>query len=211
MPTSKEQEVKIPELRSALSTLLLVEKPDKVLIPEPQWALPTPAPIPKPENDLIPELQKAFPSILIAENPKPLRSQGKIAPAKWTAAFTLFDLPRELRDRIYFYTLYRLNGVTRLNRRARIHSVHGLIDISLLLVFRHVHAEAAEAFYRCNSICLGYEYRRKPLEGSLRLFPSPYAGMVQHVKYVHISGYRQAISPAAARVYVGVVLVPATI
>jgi hypothetical protein len=72
----------------------------------------------------IAELQAAFGSILLAtkSNKKTAAapyttyrgcSDGRLKPGlpKWTGAFKLFDFPRELRDRIYYYAVYRPRGL----------------------------------------------------------------------------------------------------
>jgi hypothetical protein len=76
----------------------------------------------------ISELQEVFGTILLASkkvdlvtlyaNPATQRYDWVLQPAKkpaimpkWTGAFTLLAFPRELRDRIYYYYLYRPEGV----------------------------------------------------------------------------------------------------
>ncbi|KAF2262193.1 hypothetical protein CC78DRAFT_546064 [Lojkania enalia] len=147
----------------------------------------------------IPELQSAFGQILLLEksknpshssNPKwigtsvPFQYPPPYVRPKWTGSFRLFDFPRELRDRIYFYIVFNPKTlVWKRNSPSPHDSFHFKpVDsdyLNLFLTCRQVHEEALKVFCRFN--IFGIQFK-KFLAGSLRVFPARQAGMVQRVQ-----------------------------
>lgn len=106
-----------------------------------------------------------------------------------TGAFKLFDLPRELRDKIYFYHLYRPGGVyytAHANKDFWYHRERSNDISNLLTVSRQVYSEALEVFGLANTVVLSTyhsarEGYKKPLAGLLRLFPDRVASKLTRV------------------------------
>jgi hypothetical protein len=135
------------------------------------------------EESSITELQVVFGSMLVASKSKDdTSSPDTPGPPPWTAAFRLFDLPRELRDLIYYHYLYHPSGyrhITRANWCVWYSPASPSRDVqNLFLVSRTVYAESLAAFCRYN--VLAFRERTVPkrgqrLEGKLRLFPDRHA------------------------------------
>ncbi|USP75668.1 uncharacterized protein yc1106_02942 [Curvularia clavata] len=106
-----------------------------------------------------------------------------------TGAFNLFGLPRELRDKIYSYHLYRPGGVyyTAHADKEFWYSRERSDGIcNLLIVSRQVYHEAFEVFCLTNTVALSTHYNpregyKKPLAGLLRLFPDRVASSLTRV------------------------------
>ncbi|KAH8723594.1 hypothetical protein GQ44DRAFT_709758 [Phaeosphaeriaceae sp. PMI808] len=137
------------------------------------------------------ELQLAFGSILIARKSDRITLPPPPIPYKWTGSFALFSFPRELRDRIYYYCLYRPKGIQY--RRHRRNGRFPFEDksenlLSLFLTSRQVYEESREVLFRYNKIHItrNWCYQRREsscriLRGFLRLIPDRPSRLIQHV------------------------------
>ncbi|KAF2122355.1 hypothetical protein BDV96DRAFT_640400 [Lophiotrema nucula] len=133
----------------------------------------------------IPELQAAFGTILQLEKSKPKALAPTETYPKWMGSFRLFDFPRELRDRIYQYALYRPKGYVYSRSRSYPWKERDETHINLYLTSRHVYAEALEVFCRHNALEIAYKTR---LAGTLRLFPERPARLLQRVRLHYQQG-----------------------
>ncbi|KAH7371347.1 hypothetical protein BKA66DRAFT_370228, partial [Pyrenochaeta sp. MPI-SDFR-AT-0127] len=147
----------------------------------------------------ISELQDAFGSILLARkdatgvNPKTVYEPFLRAPEpivyKWTGCFDILSFPRELRDRIYYYCLYRPDGIVYNRNTVRTFPFdHPENMTALFQTSRQVYKEAFQVFCRYNTITFttrnhwSRRTMRGGLAGTLRLFPSKHADMLQCVR-----------------------------
>ncbi|KAF2658189.1 hypothetical protein K491DRAFT_690339 [Lophiostoma macrostomum CBS 122681] len=129
------------------------------------------------DTQCITELQEAFGTLLLH------RYRRSKSPRKhqWTGCFRLFDFPRELRDRIYYYYLYVPEGLvhSRNSSRARRWPFEDSSHVSLFLTSHQVYEEARLVFYRYNAIEIPYKWQ---LAGILRLFPEKPAALLQRIQ-----------------------------
>lgn len=148
------------------------------------------------------ELQSAFQSILLSEKDRH-RHASPLKPT-WTGSFSLLSFPRELRDRIYFYAVYRPKGVVwrrrhelKINEQARwlndyVHYWPAADPdlLSLFLTSRQVYEEALYVFCLCTAIYIEKRIHGQ-LEGTLRIFPAKAAGMLQRLEleYEYVDTY----------------------
>lgn len=139
-------------------------------------------------------------------SPEPPRPRDPTGPSQFTGAFKLFDLPRELRDKIYSYHLYRSGGVYYTAHAGKYYwdCRERCDDISnLFTVSRQVYSEAFEVFCLDNTVALSTYYSpregyKKPLAGLLRLFPDRMASNLTRVS----NSYRDIVSrPMSIRGY----------
>jgi hypothetical protein len=135
----------------------------------------------------IPELQEVFSTLLQLEREKPgtnkYSKQLDQPKPQWTGSFRLFDFPRELRDRIYFYYSYNPKGVIyrRSSRPDFITGVDGR-HVALFLTCRQVYDEALEVFCRYNAVRIQF---KSQLAGILRIFPDKPGAMLQRIQLVY--------------------------
>lgn len=159
-------------------------------------------PIPQHEPSAITELQSVFGTMLLARKTQEeepyvpsLYRKTHIKP-RWTGAFGLFSLPRELRDRIYYHYLKRHKPVvfslrwlhgrdsTRMSRYSSYISGTGAMYfdksdqvISLYCTNKQVYQEAIEIFFRYNVV----EIHARTLQGTFPHFPDLSAGLIQRM------------------------------
>ena len=118
--------------------------------------------------------------------------------AKDGISFPFFSVPRELRDEIYEYVLYRPRGLAHRRHVAIIEPIPGYrsfrfrkysnpdfcepIDImALFLTSQKMYEEALSTFCRINTITINKRTHR-PLAGTLRLFPEKAAQMLRSIE-----------------------------
>ncbi|KAK1589893.1 uncharacterized protein LY79DRAFT_516813 [Colletotrichum navitas] len=138
------------------------------------------------EPSAIDELQSALGSILIAEedrSTKPWTSSPACVPSLNSEGTVpaIFSCPREVRDRIYYYYLYRENqAYYSRGASARWPFLASEDVVSLFQTCRQVYQEALEVFHRYNQVEIGSEPR---LEGGplkvLDKFPAAHAQALQ--------------------------------
>jgi SAM-dependent methyltransferase len=167
MATPDRDESSIPELQAALGPLLLTR------------ASPSGSATQAPG------------SYSVARGcPDTLPPKEQVLP-KWTGAFKLFDFPRELRDRIYYYVVYVPGGIHyTTHTNADLQNRPSSDIVNMLLVSKQVYQEALQMFGRSNTVALSTRYSpregyRKPLTGLLRLFPDPAADALTKVSHVY--------------------------
>lgn len=105
--------------------------------------------------------------------------QGLECLTQWTGPFRLFDLPRELRDKIYYQYIYRPGRIYYAAHTDKYFwESHTKSDgfANLLTVSKQVYHEAFNVFCEANTVALSVHYNSregysKPLTGLLRLFP----------------------------------------
>jgi hypothetical protein len=135
------------------------------------------------DTQSITELQEAFSTLLLLQKPKRSTSPRQ---HQWTGCFRLFDFPRELRDRIYYYYLYIPEGLV--HRRSPTHARRWPFEdsnhISLFLTSHQVYKEALPVFFRYNAIEISYKWQ---LSGILRLFPGQPAALLQRIQLCYAS------------------------
>ncbi|KAH7562917.1 hypothetical protein BM1_02437 [Bipolaris maydis] len=108
---------------------------------------------------------------------------------EWTGPFKLFDLPRELRDKIYYQYLSRPGRIyyTAHTDKDFWRSHTKSDDFSTLFtVSKQVYHEAFNVFCEANTVALSVHYNAregysKPLAGLLRLFPERAAASLTRV------------------------------
>jgi len=172
MATTHQAESSVPELQAAFGSILL--------------ARPTPAAPPPSEP----------PSYIVGRGCSgrgiPPWSLDRVQLPKWTGAFKLFDFPRELRDRIFHYVVYRPEGIYyNAHRNPDLKDIGPCEDaINLFLVSKQVYHEAMQAFGRSNTIALSAKYSpreglHKPPSGLLRLFPDRAAATATKIRHLY--------------------------
>ncbi|EUC41803.1 hypothetical protein COCMIDRAFT_105193 [Bipolaris oryzae ATCC 44560] len=116
--------------------------------------------------------------------------------------FKLFDLPRELRDKIYYQYLYRPGRVYYTAHDRPFWETYGKSDdfSNLFTVSKQVYHEAFNVFCEANTIALSVQYNpredySKPLTGLLRLFPERAAASLTRVSHT----YRDIITRAVGK------------
>ncbi|EFQ31465.1 hypothetical protein CGRA01v4_11056 [Colletotrichum graminicola] len=138
------------------------------------------------EPSAIDELQSALGSILIAEedrSTKPWTSSPACVPfpdGKGTVP-AIFACPREVRDRIYYYYLYRENqAYYSRGASARWPFLASEDVVSLFQTCQKVYREAVEVFHRYNQVEIGSEPRLEagPVK-VLDRFPAAHAQALQ--------------------------------
>lgn len=136
----------------------------------------------------IQELQQAMGSLLQARKQhcsvlgRHCADTQKVPKPQWTGALELFSFPRELRDKIYFFYLYRPSGFlwSRCTKRSFPFEDHDNDVTRLFLTSQQVYVEAFAVFCRNSTIRLEgtrYDYTKR-LHGLLRLFPDKPARML---------------------------------
>ncbi|KAH7128633.1 hypothetical protein B0J11DRAFT_578817 [Dendryphion nanum] len=150
-----------------------------------------------PSNDdssCFTEAQEAFGVLLLSFKNKPDDSK----PYDRSGTFRFLDLPRELRDRIYYYSLYRPQPYHY--RRALAPFVktyypdHIVVNpiqpasgwnkndgshVTLFMTSPQIYQEAFEAFCSFNTFNIS---AKRELDGILRLFPQKPAGSIQRIR-----------------------------
>lgn len=107
---------------------------------------------------------------------------------KWTAPFRFLHLPREIRDRVYFFCLYapesflykRSGNTEWTDRNKRLWKDSGRTP--LFFTSRQVFEEAMEAFCRYNVVQI---HRRRKTVGAIRLFPAKPAQKLQRIQLTY--------------------------
>lgn len=115
--------------------------------------------------------------------------RGSVCLTQWTGPFKLLDLPRELRDKIYYQYLYCPGYIyytahadkTFWESRTKSDDFPNLFTVS-----KQVHHEAFKVFCEANTVALAVHYNAregysKPLTGLLRLFPDRAAASLTRV------------------------------
>lgn len=152
-------------------------------------------------SDIV-ELQRTFGSILSSrKGVDPMTDYSKIdfyqyntytyhrpppPMPKWNGSFEILVLPRELRDRIYYH--YVIRSIDLIYGRHPLSDPSSLLPdeapgpiTSLFLTCKQVYDEALQVYCRYNTIEFEHYYR-KPLSGTLRLFPDKPSHLVQRVR-----------------------------
>ncbi|KAH7385381.1 hypothetical protein DE146DRAFT_204013 [Phaeosphaeria sp. MPI-PUGE-AT-0046c] len=162
----------------------------------------------------IDELQTVFRTILISRQKKDPGSGYTNDTAEtasiphWTGFFDLFAFPRELRDEIYYYYLYRPNGLLYRRNPPRTFPFEDNPEevASLFLTSRQIYDEAFRVFCRHNLVEFNFRTivrrpptRDKTLAAIVRFFPERPARHLQHLgvsseRYVYDT-YRRAGDP----------------
>lgn len=110
---------------------------------------------------------------------------------KWTGAFKLFDLPQELRDRVYHYVVHVPRDIYyNTQTKGGFQNTSSSDIVNLLLLSKQAHHEALQTFGRSNTVALSSrssprEGYRKPITGLLRLFPDPAADALMNVSHLY--------------------------
>ncbi|KAK1997339.1 hypothetical protein LX36DRAFT_73927 [Colletotrichum falcatum] len=153
----------------------------------PEYVGPSELPSPGGDPSAIDELQSALGSILVAEEDRSTKpctsSPACVRPLdfKGTGSPAIFACPREVRDRIYYYYLYRQNQAYYSRATSARWPFFPSEDVvSLFQTCQQIYQEAMEVFHRYNQVEIGSDPRLE--EGPVKVlkkFPAAHAQALQ--------------------------------